>query len=144
MNADEASKSNRSSVLFCKRLNCYRNSLLPWQISVNFFPLRAGPEAGLDEAAVSFLSDDQMVQNPEVDGSRGVHQGTGEVLILRGRLGITAGVVVDEDDPEPGYWHSRKLPEGFMRDMQPGEFNSAWGTLWLTLHNFPQPSLPPV
>ena len=40
-----------------------------------------------------------MVQDPEVDGAGGVHQGSGEVLILRGWLGITAGVIVDEDDP---------------------------------------------
>jgi hypothetical protein len=39
-----------------------------------------------------------MVQDPEVDGTGGLHQGSGEALILQGRLGVAAGVVVDEDD----------------------------------------------
>ena len=73
-------------------------ALVSWENYWDLFPLRAWHEAGLDEAAVSFLPDDQMVQDPEVDGAGGVHQGSGEVLILRGRLGITAGVIVDEDD----------------------------------------------
>jgi len=72
--------------------------LFLWQTFAAFFPLRAWHQAGLGEAAVSFLPDDQMVQDPEVDSPGGVHQGSGEGLILRGRLGITAGVVVDEDE----------------------------------------------
>ena len=62
------------------------------------FPLSPRHQAGLDEAAVSLLTDDQVVQDPEVDGSGCLRQGSGEVLIFRGRLGIPAGVVVDEDD----------------------------------------------
>ena len=38
-----------------------------------------------------------MVEDPEVDGPGSVHQGTGELLVLRRRLGVPAGVIVDED-----------------------------------------------
>ena len=66
--------------------------------SRKLFPLRAWHQAGFDEAAVPFLPGDQMIQDPKVDGAGGLHQGPGEVPILRGGLGVPAGVVVDEDD----------------------------------------------
>ena len=46
-----------------------------------------------NDAAVTLFSNDQMVQDPEVDGTGGLHQGSGEGLILRGRRGIPGGVV---------------------------------------------------
>ena len=57
------------------------------------FSLRAWHQAGLDEAAVSFLSDNQMIQYPEVDGAGCLGQGAGEVPILRGQLDVAAWVV---------------------------------------------------
>ena len=56
-------------------------------------PLRAGHQAGFDEAAVAFLPDDQVIQDPKVDSTGCLGQGSGEILILLGRLGIPAGMV---------------------------------------------------
>jgi len=59
----------------------------------SLFPLRTRHQAGFDEAAISLLAHDEVVQDPEVDGAGCLGQGAGEILIFRGRLGVAAGVV---------------------------------------------------
>jgi len=39
-----------------------------------------------------------MIQNPQVDGAGGFGKGTGQLFILRGWLGISAGVVMNQND----------------------------------------------
>ena len=52
-----------------------------------------------DETGITFLSHDHMVQNPKINGTGGFHEGKGQLLILRGWLEVSAGMVVDEMIP---------------------------------------------
>jgi len=51
-----------------------------------------------DETEITFLPHDDMVQNSKIDGTGGFHEGKGQLLILRGWLEVSTGVIVDEND----------------------------------------------
>jgi hypothetical protein len=55
-------------------------------------------QTSFDEAAVPLFSHDDVIQDTQVDGARSIQKGARELTVFRGRLGVTAGVIVDEDD----------------------------------------------
>ena len=52
----------------------------------------------LGETEITFFADNDVIQHSEVDRTGGFCEGAGKLFVLRGRGGITTGMIMDEDE----------------------------------------------